>query len=113
MRVTTSQWPGLFYRNAIPNLQHTNDDLEHCFGMARHTERRVTGWKSASPSLVARCAVHVVVALATRCHIFTAAADLRLTLFAAPTWKECCITRGSARDVAACEGVANALRDLI
>jgi hypothetical protein len=64
--VTKSYWLGLFPCYEVPDLPRTNNDLEHFFGSARHHERRVTGRKVATPSLVIRGAVRLVAAVATR-----------------------------------------------
>ncbi len=63
--VTASYWPGLFACYDVPDLPRTNNDLEQYFGTARHLERRATGRKGASPALVVRGSVRVVVAVAT------------------------------------------------
>jgi hypothetical protein len=54
LKVTESYRPGLFHCYDVPDLPPTNNDLEHTFGSVRHLERRATGRKVASPSLV-RC----------------------------------------------------------
>jgi len=77
-KVTASYWEGLFYCYQVKDLPRTNNDLEQFFGTARHVERRVTGRKRASPTLVVRGSVRVVAAGASRLSSFSAA-DLRLT----------------------------------
>ncbi len=77
-KVTESYWDGLFQDDQVKDLPRTNNDLEQYFGTARHIERRVTGRKRASPTLVVRGSVRVVAAGATRLCCFSAA-DLRLT----------------------------------
>ena len=72
LKVTASYAPGLFHRYGVPDLPRTNNDLEHLFGSHRHHERRTTGRKGASPSLVLRGSVRVVAATATRITPFTA-----------------------------------------
>ena len=52
--------------------------MEQYFGTARHTERRVTGRKRASPTLVVRGAVRVVAAGASRL-LTISVAQLQLT----------------------------------
>jgi hypothetical protein len=47
-------------------LPPTNNDLEQVFGAQRHHERRTTGRKVASPSLVVRGSVRVLAATQTR-----------------------------------------------
>lgn len=53
-KVTKSYWPGLFHCYTTPDLPRTNNDLEHCFGVVRYHERRATGRRGASPTLVVR-----------------------------------------------------------
>ncbi|BAI74778.1 transposase (plasmid) [Azospirillum sp. B510] len=72
VKVTASYRPGLFHCYAVPDLPCTNNDLEHLFGCHRHHERRATGRKVASPSLVLRGSVRIVAATATRIAPFTA-----------------------------------------
>ena len=62
LKVTESYWPGLFHCYDIEGLSRTNNDLEQFFGGIRHQERRTTGRKRASPTLVVRGAVRVVAA---------------------------------------------------
>ncbi len=71
-KVTASYRPGLFQCYAVPDMPRTNNDLEHLFGSHRHHERRATGRKGASPSLVLRGAVRILAATATRIAPFTA-----------------------------------------
>ncbi len=66
LKVTDSYWPGLFHCYDIPHLPRTNNDLEQLFGSTRHHERRCTGRKAASPSLVLRGSVRIVAGLGTR-----------------------------------------------
>jgi hypothetical protein len=75
-KVTTSYWDGLFACYQVNDLPRTNNDLEQFFGTARHVERRVTGRKRASPTLVVRGSVRVVAAGASRI-ISVSAAELR------------------------------------
>ena len=81
-KVTASYWDGLFQYEQVKDLPRTNNDLEQYFGTARQIERRVTGRKRASPTLVVRGSVRVVAAGATRLISFSAT-DLRLTDVAA------------------------------
>jgi hypothetical protein len=76
LKVTASYQAGLFHCYDIPDLPRTNNDLEHLFGATRYQERRATGRKLASPTLVVRGSVRVVAAILSRSHTFTAA-DLR------------------------------------
>jgi hypothetical protein len=66
LKVTDSYAPGLFHCYAVDGLPPTDNDLEHVFGTARHHERRTTGRKVASATLVVRGAVRVVAAVATQ-----------------------------------------------
>jgi len=66
LKVTDSYWPGLFHCYDVPDLPRTNNDLEQLFGSTRHHERRCTGRKAASPSLVLRGSVRIVAGLGTR-----------------------------------------------
>ena len=66
LKVTDSYRPGLFHYLRVPGLPPTNNDLEQFFGAQRHHERRTTGRKGASPSLVVRGAVRVLAATLTR-----------------------------------------------
>jgi hypothetical protein len=77
-KVTASYWDGLFHCYQVKDLPRTNNDLEQYFGTARYIERRVTGRKRASLTLVIRGSVRVVAAGASRLVSFSAA-DLRLT----------------------------------
>ena len=77
-QVTASYWDGLFQCYRVKDLPRTNNDLEQFFGTARHIERRVTGRKSASPTLVVRGSVRVVAAGISQLYPICAA-DLQLT----------------------------------
>jgi hypothetical protein len=70
-KVTTSYWPGLFHCYDHTDLPRTNNALEQYFGSARYHERRATGRKQASPSVVVRGAVRVVASVASRLHTFS------------------------------------------
>lgn len=76
LKVTRSYWPGLFVCYDVPDLPRTNNDLEQLFGSHRYHERRTTGRKVASPSLVVRGSVRIVAAVVTRMRPFSAA-DLK------------------------------------
>jgi hypothetical protein len=73
LKVTASDWPGLFACYDVADLPRTDNGLEQYFGRARHAERRATGRKSASPALVVRGAVRVVAAVATQLRAFSSA----------------------------------------
>lgn len=66
LKVTKSYQPHLFACYEVPDLPRTNNDLEHLFGSHRYHERRATGRKVASPSLVLRGSVRLVAAATTR-----------------------------------------------
>jgi len=66
--VTRSYRPGLFRCYAVADLPHTNNDLKHGFGSQRYHERRATGRKTASPTVVLRAEARLTAAIATRHH---------------------------------------------
>lgn len=66
LKVTASYRPGLFACYDVEGLPRTNNGLEQLFGSVRYHERRSTGRKGASPSLVLRGPVRVVSSLVTR-----------------------------------------------
>ena len=66
VKVSASYEPGLFHCYDLEGLSRTNNDLEQVFGSTRHHERRCTGRKVASPSLVLRGSVRLVAGLGTR-----------------------------------------------
>ena len=66
VKVSRSYWPGLFACYDMAELPRTNNDLEQAFGSHRYHERRATGRKGASPSLVLRGSAKLVAGLATR-----------------------------------------------
>lgn len=72
VKVTESYWPGLFHCYDVPDLPRTNNRLEQLFGSTRHHERRCTGRKVASPSLVLRGSVRIMAGLGTRQQAFNA-----------------------------------------
>ena len=74
--VSVSHWRYLFRCYELPDVPRTNNALEQFFGSARYHERRASGRKVASPSLVVRGAVRIVAAVACQAQQF-AAADLR------------------------------------
>jgi hypothetical protein len=67
-KVTKSYWPGLFHCYTTSGLPGTNNDLEQCFASFRYHERRATGRKGASPTMVVRGRVRLVAAVTTRAH---------------------------------------------
>jgi hypothetical protein len=80
-----SYWPGLFHCYSVSDLPRTNNDLEQFFGAHRHHERRATGRKGASPTLVLRGAVQLGADAATRLRPFTGA---ELAPDQIPAWQE-------------------------
>jgi hypothetical protein len=66
LKVTDSYWSGLFHCYSVPCLPRTNNDLEQIFGILRHHQRRCTGRKVASASLVLRGSVQLVACVATQ-----------------------------------------------
>ncbi|HEY4388600.1 MAG TPA: hypothetical protein VGN34_29475 [Ktedonobacteraceae bacterium] len=63
---------GLFQCYDVEGLPRTNNDLEHCFGVARVHERRATGRRGAIPGGVVRGSVRVIAAVETSRQIFSA-----------------------------------------
>ncbi len=72
IKITTSYWCGLFHCYKVEDLPRTNNDLEQTFGVLRHHQRRCTGRKVASSSVVIRGAVQLASAVATKFRSFTA-----------------------------------------
>jgi hypothetical protein len=72
LKVTRSYWPGLFHCYEIAGLPRTNNELEHVFGTHRYHERRATGRKAGSPTVVIQGSVRVVAATATHLRTFSA-----------------------------------------
>jgi hypothetical protein len=72
-QVTRSYWPGLLPCSTVPDLPRTHKELEQFCGAHRSHERRATGRKVASPSLVLRGSVRLIAYAATRLHPFTSA----------------------------------------
>src|SRR5438270_13237555 len=70
--ITENFAPGLFHGYDVQGLPRTNNDLEHCFGVARVHERRATGRRGAIPGVVVRGSARVIAAVVADQHIFTA-----------------------------------------
>ena len=70
--ITDNFAAGLFQCYDVEGLPGTNNDLEHCFGVARVHERRATGRRGAIPGVVVRGSVRVMTAVATKEQIFSA-----------------------------------------
>lgn len=66
IKVTRSYAEGLFHCYEIADLPRTNNALEQTFGRVRYHERRASGRKVASPSLVTDGSVRVPASLYTR-----------------------------------------------
>jgi hypothetical protein len=66
LRVTRSYGEHLFFCYEIDGLPRTNNALEQTFGCVRYHERRASGRKVASPSLVTDGSVRVPASLYTR-----------------------------------------------
>ena len=69
--ITDNFAAGLFHCYDIKGLPRTNNDLEHCFGVARVHERRATGRRGAIPGVVVRGSVRVMTAVESREHPFS------------------------------------------
>jgi hypothetical protein len=67
---------GLFQCYDVEGLPRTNNELEHCFGVARVHERRATGRRGAIPGVVVRGSVRVMAAVVTPPLLFSVE-DLR------------------------------------
>jgi hypothetical protein len=85
LKVSRSDWLGLFHCYNVPDLPRTNNELEQFFGAYRCHERRATGRKVASPAVVLRGAVRLVACAATRIRPFTSEALAPDTV---STWQE-------------------------
>jgi len=66
VEVTKSYWSGLFRCYESIDIPRTNNDLEHLFGSYRYHERRASGRKGASASLIVKGGSRIVAELATR-----------------------------------------------
>lgn len=63
---------GLFHCYDVEGLPRTNNDLEHCFGVARVHERRATGRRGAIPGVVVRGSARVITAVVSQKQSFSA-----------------------------------------
>ena len=70
--ITDNFASGLFQCYDVEGLPGTNNDLEHCFGVARVHERRATGRRGAIPGVVVRGSVRVITAVVTKEQTFSA-----------------------------------------
>lgn len=66
VEITENFAPGLFQCYDVPDLPQTNNDLEHCFGVARAHERRATGRRGAIPGVVVRGSVRLLAVFVTK-----------------------------------------------
>jgi hypothetical protein len=62
---------GLFLCYDVVGLPRTNNELEHCFGVARVHERRATGRRGAIPGVVVRGSVRVMAAVMSKQPLFS------------------------------------------
>jgi len=69
--LTNNFGSGLFPCYDVEGLPRTNNELEHCFGVARVHERRATGRRGAIPGVVVRGSVRVIAAVETSRQIFS------------------------------------------
>src|SRR5438270_885962 len=76
VEITDNFAAGLFECYDVPDLPRTNNDLEHCFGVARAHERRATGRRGAIPGVVVRGSVRLMAVVVTQ-HEDLQAADLQ------------------------------------
>ncbi len=74
--ITDNFAAGLFECYDVEGLPRTNNDLEHCFGVARVHERRATGRRGAIPGVVVRGSVRVMAAVSSKQQLFSGE-DLR------------------------------------
>jgi hypothetical protein len=72
LKVSRSYWGGLFACYEVADVPRTNNALEQLFGSQRHHERRASGRKAGSPSLVLRGQARLIAAAASRLRTFTA-----------------------------------------
>ena len=70
--ITENFAAGLFQCYDVEGLPRTNNDLEHCFGVARVHERRATGRRGAIPGVVVRGSVRLIATVVTKQQIFSA-----------------------------------------
>jgi hypothetical protein len=70
--ITDNFAAGLFHCYDVEGLPGTNNDLEHCFGVARVHERRATGRRGAIPGVVVRGSVRIITAVVTKEQSFSA-----------------------------------------
>src|SRR2546426_913527 len=76
VEITQNFASGLFHCYDVADLPRTNNDLEHCFGVARAHERRATGRRGAIPGVVVRGSVRLMAVVVTQ-HEDLQVADLQ------------------------------------
>jgi hypothetical protein len=64
--ITDNFAAGLFQCYDVEGLPRTNNELEHCFGVARVHERRATGRRGAIPGVVVRGSVRVMAVVTSK-----------------------------------------------
>jgi hypothetical protein len=69
--ITNNFAAGLFQCYDVEGLPGTNNELEHCFGVARVHERRATGRRGAIPGVVVRGSVRVMAAVTSKQQLFS------------------------------------------
>lgn len=69
--ITDNFAAGLFQCYDVEGLPRTNNDLEHCFGVARVHERRATGRRGAIPGVVVRGSVRVMASVTSKQQVFS------------------------------------------
>ncbi len=74
--ITNNFAAGVFQCYDVEGLPRTNNDLEHCFGVARVHERRATDRRGAIPGVVVRGSVRVMAAVTSKQQLFSVE-DLR------------------------------------
>jgi len=70
-QITDNFAAGLFQCSDVEGLPRTNNELEHCFGVARVHERRATGRRGAIPGVVVRGSVRVMAAVTSKQRLFS------------------------------------------
>jgi hypothetical protein len=83
--ITDNFSAGIFRCYDIAGLPRPNNDLEHCFGVARVHERRATGRRGAIPGVVVRGSVRVMAAVTSTTQVFSVE-ELRPRNY--PRWRE-------------------------
>jgi hypothetical protein len=74
--ITDNFAAGLFCCYDIKGLPRTNNDLEHCFGVARVHEQRATGRLGTISGVVVRGSVRVMATVTSKEQVFSVEEDL-------------------------------------